>query len=85
MGAGGTEVAKEAADMVLTDDNIATIEAAVEEGRGVFDNLREFTAFIRPTSFGEGLVILAAIVLATTLRVPVHPAARAPLASGRHG
>jgi magnesium-transporting ATPase (P-type) len=71
MGAGGTEVAKEAADMVLTDDNFATIEAAVEEGRGVFDNLRKFIAFILPTSFGQGLVILAAIVLATTL--PVLP------------
>jgi cation-transporting ATPase F len=42
MGRGGTEVAKEAADMVLTDDDFATIEAAVEEGRGVFDNLTKF-------------------------------------------
>jgi magnesium-transporting ATPase (P-type) len=71
MGVGGTEAAKEAADMVLTDDNFATIEAAVEEGRGVFDNLRKFIAFMLPTSFGQGLVILAAILLATTL--PVLP------------
>jgi magnesium-transporting ATPase (P-type) len=71
MGTGGTEVAKEAADMVLTDDNFATIEAAVEEGRGVFDNLRKFITFILPTSFGQGLVILAAVVFATTL--PVLP------------
>lgn len=71
MGLGGTEVAKEAADMVLTDDDFATIEAAVEEGRGVFDNLRKFITFILPTSFGQGLVILAAIGLGTTL--PILP------------
>ncbi|MCZ2860790.1 HAD-IC family P-type ATPase [Blastococcus sp. VKM Ac-2987] len=71
MGLGGTEVAKEAADMVLTDDDFATIEAAVEEGRGVFDNLRKFITFILPTSFGQGLVILAAVALATTL--PILP------------
>ena len=71
MGEGGTEVAKEAADMVLTDDNFASIEAAVEEGRGVFDNLRKFITFILPTSIGQGLVILAAIALATTL--PILP------------
>ncbi|WP_249523270.1 HAD-IC family P-type ATPase [Modestobacter marinus] len=71
MGEGGTEVAKEAADMVLTDDDFASIEAAVEEGRGVFDNLRKFITFILPTSIGQGLVILAAIALATTL--PILP------------
>jgi magnesium-transporting ATPase (P-type) len=71
MGITGTEVSKEAADMVLTDDNFASIEAAVEEGRGVFDNLRKFIAFILPTSFGQGLVILTAIVLGTTL--PILP------------
>jgi cation-transporting P-type ATPase F len=71
MGEGGTEVAKEAADMVLTDDNFASIEAAVEEGRGVFDNLRKFITFILPTSIGQGLVILVAIALATTL--PILP------------
>jgi Ca2+-transporting ATPase len=45
MGHGGTEVAREAADMVLTDDNFASIEAAVEEGRGVYDNLLKFLAW----------------------------------------
>ncbi|MFE7765323.1 HAD-IC family P-type ATPase [Streptomyces sp. NPDC057438] len=58
MGRGGTEVAKEAADMVLTDDDFATIEAAVEEGRGVFDNLTKFIVWVLPTSLGQGLVIL---------------------------
>lgn len=71
MGVSGTEVAKEAADMVLTDDNFATIEAAVEEGRGVFDNLTKFIVWTLPTNMGEGLVILTAILVGTTL--PVLP------------
>jgi cation-transporting P-type ATPase F len=71
MGLGGTEVAKEAAAMVLTDDNFATIEAAVEEGRGIFDNLVKFITWTLPTNFGEGLVILAAIVAGATL--PITP------------
>ena len=62
MGITGTEVAKEAADMVLTDDNFATIEAAVEEGRGVFDNLIKFITLILPTNAGQGLVIMAAVL-----------------------
>lgn len=71
MGISGTEVAKEAADMVLTDDNFATIEAAVEEGRGVFDNLTKFIVWTLPTNMGEGLVILAAIVAGIAL--PILP------------
>jgi magnesium-transporting ATPase (P-type) len=71
MGAGGTEVAKEAAAMVLTDDNFATIEAAVEAGRGVYDNLVKFITWTLPTNFGEGLVILAAILAGVTL--PITP------------
>ncbi len=67
MGVGGTEVAKESADMVLTDDNFATIEAAVEEGRGVFENLTKFIVWTLPTNIGEGLVILAAIFAGVTL------------------
>jgi cation-transporting ATPase F len=58
MGLGGTEVAKDAAAMVLTDDNFATIEAAIEEGRGIYDNLVKFIIWTLPTNFGEGLVIL---------------------------
>ncbi|GAB4098598.1 HAD-IC family P-type ATPase [Sinomonas halotolerans] len=71
MGRGGTEVAKEAADMVLTDDDFSTIEAAVEEGRGVFDNLTKFIVWTLPTNMGEGLVILVAIIAGTTL--PILP------------
>lgn len=55
MGLGGTEVAKDAADMVLTDDDFATIEVAVEESRGVFDNLTKFITWTLPTNIGEGL------------------------------
>jgi cation-transporting P-type ATPase F len=71
MGRGGTEVAREAADMILADDDFATIAAAVEEGRRVFDNITKFIVWTLPTNFGEGLVILVAIVLGTTL--PILP------------
>ncbi len=71
MGITGTDVAKDAADMVLTDDDFASIEAAVEEGRGVFDNLVKFIAYALPTNVGQGLVILAGVMLGTTL--PIEP------------
>ncbi len=71
MGITGTDVSKEAADMVLTDDNFSSIEAAVEEGRGVFDNLTKFIVWTLPTNLGEGLVILTAIFLGITL--PILP------------
>jgi cation-transporting P-type ATPase F len=71
MGISGTAVAQEAADMVLTDDNFASIEAAVEEGRGVFDNLVKFIAWTLPTNVGEALVILAAVLAGATL--PILP------------
>jgi Ca2+-transporting ATPase len=71
MGVAGTDVAKGAADMVLTDDNFASIEAAVEEGRGVFDNLTKFIVWTLPTNAGEGLILLAAIMFGTLL--PVVP------------
>jgi len=71
MGITGTEVSKEAAAMVLTDDNFASIEAAVEEGRGVFDNIVKFISWILPTNAGQGLVIIAAILAAQPL--PILP------------
>jgi magnesium-transporting ATPase (P-type) len=71
MGITGTDVSKEAADMVLTDDNFASITAAVEEGRRIFDNLVKFIAWTLPTNGGEGLVILAAIMSGVTL--PILP------------
>jgi Ca2+-transporting ATPase len=57
--------------MVLTDDNFASIEAAVEEGRGVFDNLTKFFVWTLPTNGGEALAIITAVVLGTPL--PVAP------------
>lgn len=71
MGRGGTEVSKEASDMILADDNFASIQAAVEEGRGVFDNLTKFIVWTLPTNMGEGLVILAAI--GAGLALPILP------------
>lgn len=61
MGITGTDVSKESADMVLTDDNFASIEAAVEEGRRVYDNLRKALTFLLPTNVGQALVILIGV------------------------
>ncbi len=61
MGITGTAVTKEAGDMVLTDDNFATIEAAVEEGRRVYDNLIKALAFVLPTNLGLALILMAAV------------------------
>jgi cation-transporting P-type ATPase F len=72
MGIAGTDVAKGAADMILTDDNFASIAAAVEEGRGVFDNLRKFIVWTLPTNLGEGCIILFAILLGLP-NLPVLP------------
>ena len=72
MGRKGTEAAKEASDIVLADDNFATIAAAVREGRAVYDNLRKFILFMLPTNGGECLVVIAAILFELTL--PLTPA-----------
>jgi magnesium-transporting ATPase (P-type) len=71
MGIKGTEVAKEAAEMVLVDDNFASIVHAVEEGRTVYDNIRKAILYILPTSSAEALVIVAAILLGRTM--PITP------------
>ncbi|MBM9593105.1 HAD-IC family P-type ATPase [Roseitranquillus sediminis] len=71
MGIKGTEAAKEAARMVLADDNFASIVAAVREGRTIYDNIRKVIAWTLPTNGGESLVIIAAILLGITL--PVTP------------
>jgi magnesium-transporting ATPase (P-type) len=72
MGRKGTEVAKEAADMVLADDNFASIAAAVREGRTVYDNIQKVIAWTLPTNGGEALVVLAALLLG--LALPITPA-----------
>ena len=71
MGIKGTEVTKEAADMVLTDDNFATIASAVQEGRRVYDNLKKTILFIMPTNLAQGLLIIIAL-LAGNL-IPLTP------------
>jgi magnesium-transporting ATPase (P-type) len=71
MGKKGTEVAKESSDMVLVDDNFASITHAVEEGRGIYDNLLKSIIFILPTNGGEAFIIVAAIVMGETL--PITP------------
>jgi len=63
MGKGGTDVAREASDMVLSDDNFATITAAIEEGRIVFSNIRKVTFFLLSTAVGELIVIFIAILM----------------------
>jgi magnesium-transporting ATPase (P-type) len=73
MGVAGTEVAKDAADMVLADDNFASIEAAVEEGRSVFDNLTKFIVWTLPAGAGQTFLIVATVVLGWPLPIlPVH-------------
>jgi cation-transporting P-type ATPase F len=69
MGGAGTEVAKEAADMLLTDDNFASIEAAVEEGRAVYKNLLKAICFILPVNGGESMTILISTLLARDLPI----------------
>lgn len=71
MGITGTDVAKGAADLVLTDDNFATIEKAVEEGRGIYDNLVKCIVWAIPCNFGESLTLLAAIF--TGVALPALP------------
>jgi len=69
MGMKGTEVAKESAEMVLADDNFASIAHAVEEGRTVYDNLKKSLMFILPTNGGEAFIIVAAIALGEMLPI----------------
>ena len=63
MGRGGTEVTKQASDMIVTDDNFASIVAAVEEGRGIYDNIRKTLQYLLDGNCGELLLMTAAIVM----------------------
>jgi len=67
----GTEVAKESAEIILLDDNFATIVEAIDEGRNVFRKIQKILAWMLPTNVGEGIVVLAAFLLGITL--PILP------------
>lgn len=71
MGRGGSEAAKEAAELVLADDNFASIAAAVREGRTVYDNLKKVISWTLPTNAGEAMTIIVALLMGMTL--PITP------------
>jgi Ca2+-transporting ATPase len=73
MGITGTDVTKEAADIVLVDDNFASIVAAVEEGRGIYDNIRKYLLFLLSANTGELMIMISAVLLGFPLPlVPVQ-------------
>ncbi|MQS51817.1 HAD-IC family P-type ATPase [Companilactobacillus mishanensis] len=71
MGIKGTDVAKDSADMVLTNDNFATISKAIREGRRIFDNIKKSILYLLPINFSEGLIVAFAIL--TKSDIPLHP------------
>lgn len=73
MGRTGTEVTKEASDMVITDDNFASITAAVEEGRGIYDNIRKTLQYLLAGNFGELLLMTASVLIGVPIPLlPIH-------------
>jgi Ca2+-transporting ATPase len=67
MGITGTEVTKEASDMILMDDNFTTIVNAVQEGRGIYDNIKKFVNFLLATNFAEIIIIFMSIIFGLPL------------------
>ena len=91
MGIVGTDVAKEAADVILTDDNFATVVSAVEEGRRIYDNILKAIQFLLSSNVGEVIVLFVAILiiipviikLAPKITPPPQIHAREPILSAR--
>jgi calcium-translocating P-type ATPase len=73
MGRIGTAAAKEAADMVLADDDFSTLRAAIEEGRRVYDNLVKALAFVLPTSIGQAMIVAVSVLVFPAGLLPVEP------------
>lgn len=73
MGITGTDVTRETADMVLTDDNFASIVNAIEEGRGVFQNVRKVVKFLLATNIGEDLTLISALAFLSSCCLPITP------------
>ena len=81
MGKGGTDVARQAADMILTDDNFATIERAIEEGRGIYENIRKSILLLLSSNLGEILTMFAAVAIG----IPAPLGAEHPLDQSDYG
>ena len=79
MGITGTDVSKEASDMILTDDNFTSIVNAIEEGRGIYDNIKKFMQYLLSSNLGEVLVLFLATILAAPLGFMVNGSPLLPL------
>ena len=83
MGITGTDVSKEAADMVLTDDNFASIVKAIEEGRGIYDNIRKYLIYLLSSNAGELMTMFAGVMFAGPLGLVLGRSRAVPAAARR--